>query len=89
MEETSDGFKIAEVDLRLRGPGDILGTRQSGMPEFKYIDLINDAEVISHAKNTVIDTIEKDANLKLPQNSIIRSQLINRFGSENSFLSIA
>ena len=50
MESTNDGFKIAETDLELRGPGDILGERQSGLPEFKFINLITDCELISKSK---------------------------------------
>jgi ATP-dependent DNA helicase RecG len=50
MTKTNDGFKIAEEDLLLRGPGEFLGTRQSGLPEFKLADIVSDAEILSLAK---------------------------------------
>ena len=59
MAETSDGFKIAEADLRLRGPGDVLGTAQSGLADLKFIDYIADTELIrearSHAEKLLTD----------------------------------
>jgi ATP-dependent DNA helicase RecG len=53
MTETNDGFKISEVDMQLRGPGDILGTQQSGVVDFKRLDLVNDSAIIKTTKNTV------------------------------------
>jgi ATP-dependent DNA helicase RecG len=50
MTETTDGFEIAERDLRLRGPGDFFGTRQAGMPTFRMIDLVRDREVLELAQ---------------------------------------
>ena len=50
MTETNDGFKISEVDMQLRGPGDILGTQQSGVVDFKRLDLINDSAIIKTTK---------------------------------------
>ncbi len=55
MEESNDGFYISEKDLELRGPGDILGVRQSGMPNFKFIDLKSDLEIIQNARNDVAE----------------------------------
>jgi ATP-dependent DNA helicase RecG len=89
MQETSDGFKIAEVDLKLRGPGDILGTKQSGLPDFKYLDLINDLEIISNAKNAANEILKDDPKLKKASNSLIKEQLYSRFGSQQSFIQIA
>jgi len=53
MEETQDGFRIAEEDLRIRGPGEFLGTRQSGLPEFKVADLSRDLDLLKHARKIV------------------------------------
>ena len=50
MVETNDGFKIAEEDLRLRGPGDMMGTQQSGMLNFKLVDLIKDNNILNFAR---------------------------------------
>ena len=50
MTETTDGFEIAERDLRLRGPGDFFGTRQAGVPTFRMIDLVRDRELLESAR---------------------------------------
>ncbi|MEA3494388.1 MAG: ATP-dependent DNA helicase RecG [Candidatus Margulisiibacteriota bacterium] len=55
MLDSNDGFDIAEVDLKLRGPGDFFGTKQSGLPEFKVADIIRDAQVLREARQAVID----------------------------------
>jgi len=67
MERTNDGFEIAEADLKLRGPGDFLGTRQSGLPEFKYADLARDQHLLELAKDLAEHIISEDPELKLPQ----------------------
>ena len=50
LEETTDGFRIAEEDLRIRGPGDFLGTRQSGIPPFRVADIVRDADLLRLAR---------------------------------------
>ena len=60
---TSDGFKIAEADLKLRGPGDFLGTRQSGLPEFRVADLLGDAVLLSWAREDAFERVKRDPNL--------------------------
>lgn len=67
MVETSDGFKIAEADLRLRGPGDTQGTRQSGMMEFKLGNLATDEKIIHHVKQTVEQLLDDDEQLQKPE----------------------
>jgi ATP-dependent DNA helicase RecG len=62
LEKTSDGFELSEIDLELRGPGDFLGTKQSGMPEFKFIDLVNDKDIINDAKRVAEDIIDSGLN---------------------------
>lgn len=89
MQETTDGFKIAEVDLKLRGPGDILGTKQSGLPDFKYLDLINDADIISEAKRSANELLKSDPKLTMKKNEIIKHELYKRFGRDKSFFQIA
>lgn len=82
MEETNDGFKIAEVDLKLRGPGDLIGKKQSGLPDFKFADLINDIDLIEKTKNIVLDLLkndvflEKNKKIKLKLNMIKSSNFI-------------
>lgn len=68
MEETNDGFKIAEADLKLRGPGDFLGTKQSGLPDFKVADIVEDQFILAQAKEKAKELISKDAELVLPEN---------------------
>lgn len=68
MVETNDGFKIAEADLELRGPGDTAGTRQSGALEFKLGNLATDEKLIRQAVADVADLLEKDPRLQLPEN---------------------
>jgi len=63
MEETNDGFKIAEADLKLRGPGDFLGTKQSGLPDFKVADIVEDQFILAQAKEKAVELIEMDADL--------------------------
>ncbi|TVQ05049.1 MAG: ATP-dependent DNA helicase RecG [Balneolaceae bacterium] len=63
LVETSDGFEIAEADLRLRGPGDFLGTKQSGLPEFRYADIIEDRILLEQAKNDAWQLVRSDPEL--------------------------
>ncbi len=72
MERTTDGFEIAEVDLELRGPGDYFGTRQSGLPEFKVVDIVHDTEVLSLARHEAFNLVHDDPQLRLPQHQHIR-----------------
>ena len=60
MERTTDGFEIAEVDLKLRGPGDFLGTKQSGLPDFRFGDIIQDQDLLELAKKQARELIEQD-----------------------------
>ena len=64
MVKTSDGFKIAEEDLRIRGPGEFFGTRQSGMPDLKVANIIRDSDILIHARKEAFNLIERDAELK-------------------------
>jgi ATP-dependent DNA helicase RecG len=59
MEETNDGFKIAEADLRMRGPGELLGREQSGLPPFQFGDLATDRELIEYARQLAGETLKK------------------------------
>lgn len=64
MVKSNDGFKIAEEDLKIRGPGEFFGTRQSGIPDFKIADILRDAKLLSIARNEAFTLIEKDPELK-------------------------
>ncbi len=67
MVETNDGFEIANFDLQLRGPGDLQGTRQSGMLDFKIADLTKDEELVAYTRNYAQQILEKDPDLSLPE----------------------
>ena len=72
MEETNDGFKIAEKDLELRGPGEIMGTRQAGLPEFRVANLVRDLDILQAARK------EADLYLNLADKSSEAAQMIKR-----------
>ena len=74
--ETSDGFKISEVDLRLRGAGDMMGTKQSGALQFKIADLVKDSNILEYSRNVAIKLLEEDENLEKEENkNILKSYL--------------
>ncbi len=75
MASTQDGFKIAEEDMRLRGPGDMLGTRQSGNLDLRVADLIQDLKVLEEAKQVATDIVATDPNLERAENMRLRSLL--------------
>ena len=75
MVSTTDGFKISEADLRLRGPGDLMGTQQSGIIDLKIADLIKDEKILQYARTTAIKILKKDPHLNNEENRILRKQL--------------
>jgi ATP-dependent DNA helicase RecG len=75
MCETNDGFRIAEKDMELRGPGDIAGTRQSGLMDFKLADIVLDRDILQKAVQSARELLEKDPELNLPEHIELRQQL--------------
>ena len=73
MTETTDGFRIAEEDLKIRGWGDFLGTRQSGMPEFKIANPIKDQQILQQARTTAFDIVQKDPEFGLSEHKILNN----------------
>ncbi|MEK7285944.1 MAG: ATP-dependent DNA helicase RecG [Nitrospirota bacterium] len=73
IESTHDGFKIAEEDLALRGPGEFFGTKQAGLPELKIANLLRDSEILEVARKEAFLWIENDHDLHLPESSLIRA----------------
>jgi len=88
LESTSDGFKISEEDLRLRGPGDFFGERQSGLPELKAADLITDFPVLVQARETAEKILKSDPYLDRPEHRMLRKELISRFRGRVRFLKV-
>ncbi|HLT34434.1 MAG TPA: ATP-dependent DNA helicase RecG, partial [Aquaticitalea sp.] len=72
LVRTNDGFEIAEVDLRLRGPGDLMGTQQSGVLNLKIADVIKDKDILQHARYYAKDILKNDPSLSLPENQVLR-----------------
>jgi len=75
MVRTNNGFEISEIDLQLRGPGDITGTQQSGVLDLKLADLATDQAILAEARNTVIELFEADPKLEKPENAILKFHL--------------
>jgi ATP-dependent DNA helicase RecG len=71
MVKTSDGFEIAEVDLRLRGPGDLMGTQQSGVLNLRIADIIKDTEILKIARSYAMQVLKNDPNLTSEENVAI------------------
>lgn len=89
MQETTDGFKIAEVDLELRGPGDVLGTRQSGLPEFVFANLVTDIEWIALSRDEAMALIERDPQLRRPEHEVLRREFLRRYREDFGYLDVA
>jgi ATP-dependent DNA helicase RecG len=79
MVDTTDGFKISEVDLNLRGPGDLMGTQQSGIVDLLVSNIARDGEILKHARIAAQEILRKDLHLALPEHAPIR-QHINSLG---------
>lgn len=86
MKKFSDGFKIAEIDFKLRGPGDIFGTKQSGIPEFKFVDIFADQDLIELIREFTFKLVNDDPDLQKPENQILKEVIRYRY-SYKEFLS--
>ncbi len=80
MVKTNDGFEISEVDLKLRGPGDIQGTQQSGLLNLNIADLVRDGKILQYARDVAVATLKKDPNLELDKNHRLVATLKQLFG---------
>ncbi|MEL6989359.1 MAG: helicase-related protein, partial [Bacteroidota bacterium] len=79
MVRTNNGFEISEADLELRGPGDIVGTRQSGIAEFKLVNLVTDNSFLQTVRKIAQAILEKDPLLQAEDNKILRNQMILQY----------
>ncbi|GAM11081.1 ATP-dependent DNA helicase RecG [Geobacter sp. OR-1] len=89
MESSTDGFRIAEADLEIRGPGDFLGTRQAGLPEFRVADILRDGRVLEEARREAFALAEADPGLKQPEHAGIRTELARRWGGRLELAGVA
>lgn len=88
MVETTDGFEIAEADLKLRGPGDFLGTKQSGLPEFKYADIVDDRLLLEQAKADAWKIIKTDPPLEKPEHKELKKEFKPYFKERSEYFGI-
>jgi ATP-dependent DNA helicase RecG len=82
MVRTTNGFEIADVDLKLRGPGDLAGTQQSGVLDLRLADLAQDAHTLQHSRQAAMDLLDSDPDLLKPENRMLRSYMESK--SKNS-----
>ncbi|WP_348824742.1 ATP-dependent DNA helicase RecG [Flavobacterium aestuarii] len=83
MVNTNDGFEIAEVDLKLRGPGDLMGTQQSGVLNLQIADIVRDKDILLLARNYAIKILKDDAPLQKPENAILKAVFIELTKKKN------
>lgn len=79
LTKTNDGFKIAEVDLRLRGPGEFFGTKQSGLPQLRIADIVKDTELLIKAREEAFDFVRKDKQILNIENMPVRAQFFKNY----------
>ncbi|MEY4084438.1 MAG: ATP-dependent helicase RecG, partial [Bacteroidota bacterium] len=83
MVSTNDGFEIAEVDLKLRGPGDLMGTQQSGVLNLQIADIVKDRDILMLARNYAIKLLRDDASMQKPEHATMRSVFIEMTKKKN------
>jgi len=83
MCKTNDGFEIAEVDLKLRGPGDLMGTQQSGVLNLQIADLVKDRDILQLARHEAMKLLKKDASMTLPEHQTLRTFFIELSKKKN------
>jgi ATP-dependent DNA helicase RecG len=88
MVETQDGFKIAEADLGIRGPGEFLGTRQHGLPEIRYGNLVTDGAMIKLARETAFQILDRDPHFKAESHQKLYEIVQKRFLEKSEYLSV-
>lgn len=81
MEETHDGFRIAEEDMKIRGPGEFLGTRQSGLPDFPIASILRDGRVLQEARDEAFAIVEGDPGLEKRENLLLKKIVMRRWGT--------
>ena len=79
MARTNDGFEIAEEDLRLRGPGEFYGTRQSGLPSLRIANVLRDVDILEKSREDAFALVKADAGLALPEHARLRAEILRRF----------
>ncbi|UCG44209.1 MAG: ATP-dependent DNA helicase RecG [candidate division WOR-3 bacterium] len=88
FERTSDGFALAEKDLELRGPGQLLGTRQHGLPDLRIADPVRDQQWLENARQDAFRMVELDPELSSPQNGVVRRTVKARYAGREELLRV-
>lgn len=83
MVNTNDGFEIAEVDLKLRGPGDLMGTQQSGVLNLQIADIVKDRDILMLARNYALKLLREDASMQKPEHATLRSVFLEMTKKKN------
>ncbi|MDR7390156.1 MAG: ATP-dependent DNA helicase RecG [Armatimonadota bacterium] len=88
LVDTNDGFRIAQVDLELRGPGEFFGTRQHGLPEFRVADPIGDVALLERAREAAERILKEDPQLERPEHRVLRERLLRRYAESGAYLAV-
>jgi len=88
ITSTTDGFRIAELDLEIRGPGEFLGTRQHGLPHFKIADLLTDTRLLVAARDEAFRLIDEDPTLQHPRYAPLRNHLKRQYRDKLDLIKI-
>ncbi len=89
LESTKSGFRVAEADLKLRGPGDFMGTRQHGLPDLELADFEADRDLLVAARDDAHALVREDPDLRAPELQFLRRQLIAKYGDRATFYHVA
>ena len=79
-QKTNDGFKVAEFDLEIRGPGEFMGSKQSGLPGFKMANLVRDFALLKSARDEAFLILKNDPELKKSEHKLLREELLKTYG---------
>jgi len=88
MCKYTDGFKLSEIDLEMRGPGDFFGTRQSGLPEFRFSNIVRDVKILQNARDDAARILADDPDLSLSKNTVIKEVLKRKWRKELQYIEI-
>jgi len=88
MERTNSGFEVAEVDLKMRGPGDFMGTNQSGLPDFNIADIVEDQPILEKAKQESVDLFQKDPQLRKNKHRALKEHLETYMEEKGQYITL-